>query len=100
MDELQPSSGDTLYTNAKLKGNYAAGFLTSDEKGNIESKNPSTGDIVLSHGGMIAGNANNLGKESTVIRCKGGEGEAEIKCVGINAEPNKDYSLVVPEKLM
>ena len=44
---------------------------------------------------MIAGNANNVGKESTVIKCKGGTGEDEIKCVSINSEPKKDYSLVV-----
>ena len=98
MDKLKSNICDQVHINANLKTNYGAGYIKSDEHGVLSSGNPSTSDIILVYGAMIAGNANNVGKENTVIKCKGGTGEDKIKCVGINAKPHKYYSLVVVDK--
>ena len=94
-NEIQPHDNNTIFLNANsIKTKYGAGYVKSDEHGVLTSSAATAGDIVLPHKNMIVGNTSGIGKASYVIKCEG----EEVKSVGINTEPDLNYSLVVGSK--
>lgn len=67
INEIQPSSGSTLYLNAtNLKSKFGVGLLESDADGNITAT-AGTGDLILSQGYTLVGNASNKATSSSAI---------------------------------